>query len=217
MTTSLLDRYIAAQLEGDRREALRIVLEDGLGSGVSVPDLYLGVIQAAQHRIGDMWQMNQISVSHEHLATAISQLVIAHLYPLLPRQVSVGRRVLISCADGELHDLGARMVADFFEMSGFDTRYLGASMPAKSLVATVREDPPDLLILSATMSFNLPALRETTLRVRDAVGDGLKLGVGGSAFQSAPRDATALGTEVYGRDAIESVAEARRVFTVEAR
>jgi len=214
---SLLDRYVAAQVEGDRRAALRIVLEDGPRSGVSVPDLYLGVIQAAQHRIGDLWQMNRISVSHEHLATAISQLAIAHLYPLMPRHASVERRVLVSCVDGELHDLGARMVADFFEMYGFDTRYLGASMPAESLVATVREDVPDLLVLSATMSTNLPALRATVAGIRDAVGDRIKLGVGGSAFHSAHGEASALGADVHGRDALESVVDACRVLAVATR
>ncbi len=182
---------------------------------MSIPELYLDVIQAAQHRIGDLWQMNQISVTHEHLATAISQLVIAHLYLDLPRKASIGQRVLVSCVNGELHDLGARMVADFFEMDGFDTRYLGMNLSAESLVAMVREDPPNLLILSVTMNFNLPALSQTTEQLRDAVGDRLTLGVGGAAFDSAPGTALALGAAVYGRDAAESIKEAHRVLNLE--
>ena len=100
---------------------------------------------------------------------------------------------------GELHELGARTTADFFEMAGFEVRYLGASMPTDSLVALVREDPVDLLVLSVTMSFHLDALREAVYRTREAAGDGLRVAVGGQAFTWVPSLVKDLGAEVYGR------------------
>jgi len=48
--TAFLEGYLAAQLAGDRREALRLLVEDGLGRGASVLELQAGVIQAAQAR-----------------------------------------------------------------------------------------------------------------------------------------------------------------------
>jgi methanogenic corrinoid protein MtbC1 len=60
---ALVDRYLAAQLRGDRREALRLVLEEGLGRGVSVADVHLGVIEPAQQEIGRRWQRNEISIA----------------------------------------------------------------------------------------------------------------------------------------------------------
>jgi methanogenic corrinoid protein MtbC1 len=213
---SLLDCYVAAQLAGDHREALRVVLDDGVGAGVAIQDLYLRVLQAAQYRIGELWQANQISVAHEHLATGISQVVLAHLYPLLPRPLSVERRVLVSCSDGELHELGGRMVADFFEMAGFETRYLGGALPTDQLVAMVREDPPDVLVLSATMTQSLRPLHQAVLRVHDIGGNRPLLAVGGQAFAWDPSMVGAIGAEVYGRDAPESVAEVRRLLLPEA-
>src|ERR671914_181512 len=85
------------------------------------------------------WPGNRLTVAHEHVATAISQLVMALAYSALPRGPSNGRRALVACVDDELHDLGARMAADFFEMGGFDVRYLGANLPADGLVGMVRE------------------------------------------------------------------------------
>ena len=209
---ALVNRYLAAQLAGDRRVALRIILDEALAAGVSVPDLYLHILQPAQHQIGRLWEENRIGVAEEHLATAISQLVLAHLYPFLPRAPDNGQRVLIACVAGELHDMGARITADFFEMAGFGVRLLGADVPTESLVAMTREAPPDLLVLSTTMTFNVPALRDAALRTREAVGDRLRLGAGGHALTWAPGLGKQLDAEISEDDVVAMVAAARRVL-----
>jgi methanogenic corrinoid protein MtbC1 len=211
-TADLCERYLAAQLAGDRNAALRLVLDEGVGKGIAVPRLYLDVIEVAQHRIGQLWQENRISVAQEHVATAISSLVIAHLYTALPRAPSNEKRVLLSCVDGELHDLGARVTADFFEMAGYDVRYLGASLPTDHLVAMAREDPPDLLVLSMTLSLHEVSFRRAIAALRSAVGNRLHLGVGGQAFVWTPDLPQAVGAHFYGRDARESVAAADRLL-----
>ena len=213
----LLDEYVAAQVAGDRRAALRLIVDHGLGRDVPVHSLYLDVIQAAQYRIGELWQRNRISVAQEHLATAISQVAVAELYRVLPSEPANGRRALVSCVGGELHELGTRITADFFEMAGFEVRYLGANTPTDTLVAMVGEDPPDLLVLSVTMSFHLDTLRQAVWASREAAGDKLRLAVGGQAFTWAPALAGQLGADVYGRDARESVAAARRVLGIATR
>ena len=60
--------------------------------------------------------------------------------------------------------------------------YLGANLPADSLVGMVREESPDLVVLSVTMAFHLDAARETVRRLRDAGGDRLRVSLGGQAF-----------------------------------
>jgi methanogenic corrinoid protein MtbC1 len=210
----LLDQYVAAQLAGNRRAAVRLILDHGLGRDVPIVSLYLDVIQAAQYRIGDLWQQNRISIAEEHLATAISQVAVAELYRAAAFEPPNGRRALVACVGGELHELGTRITADFFEMAGFDVRYLGANVPTDTLAAMVRAEQPDLLVASVTMSFHLESLRQAVLRSREAVGDKLRLAVGGLAFTWAPGLVDELAADVYGRDAVESVAAARRVLAI---
>jgi MerR family transcriptional regulator, light-induced transcriptional regulator len=214
---TLVDDYVMAQLAGDRRAAMRLILERGLGLDIPVRNLYLDVIQAAQYRIGDLWQRNRISVAQEHLATAISQMAIAELYGVLTCDPPNGRRALVSCVGGELHDLGTRITADFLEMGGFEVRYLGANVPTDTLAAMVRDDPPDLLVLSVTMTFHLDALRQAVSAAREAIGDRFRLAVGGNVFTSAPALVDQLGADVYGRDALESLVNAERVFGLPSR
>lgn len=183
--TPLMQRYLAAQLAGDRQEALRVVLEDGVERGVDVSRLQLEVIQPAQYEIGRLWQENRITVVQEHLATGISQLALAHLYRHLRRAARNGLLALVACVEGEHHDMGARVAADHLEMRGYDVRYLGASVPTYSLVDEVRRQRPRLVAISATMPQHLLAARDTVAAVCEAAPDA-SIAVGGRAFADVP-------------------------------
>ena len=97
-------------------------------------------------------------------------------------------------------------------MAGFGVRFLGADVPTESLVAMAREDPPDLLVLSTTMTFNVPGLRAAALRARETVGDRLHLGAGGHALAWAPTLGKQLGIEIWGDDVVAMVTATRRLL-----
>ncbi len=212
---SLTDRYITAQLAGDRTTALQVILEEGIGRSIPAADLYLNVIQPAQHRIGRLWQENRITVAQEHLATAISQLVLAHLYPLLPREPDNGMVAVVACVPGELHDMGSRVAADFFEMSGYDVRFLGANVPVTSLVAMVAETRADVVILSVVMAFNLPGLRDAVRSIRAVPGVSPRIIVGGPAIESMPELADDLDIDFWGVSITDAIEGARRLLAAQ--
>jgi methanogenic corrinoid protein MtbC1 len=206
------DRYLAALLAGASREALEVAVEEALWQDVEVPSLYLEVVQPAQREIGRLWQAKRIGVAEEHLATEISRTVVARLQALLPCEPSNGRRVVVACVEGELHDLGARMVADFLEMGGFDVRFLGANVPADTLAALVRKRPPDLLALSATASTSVAGLRRAVAAVRRVAGDRIPIAAGGQVFQRTPALRLQLDIDLHAGDARGMAAAARRAF-----
>lgn len=185
-TARLYQPYLDAQIAGDRARALHVVLEDGVKQGVPVADIHLGVIQPAQEEIGRRWQLNEITVAQEHLATAISQLAVSHLYGHLERTESNGKLVVVACAEGEQHELGARLAADFLEMAGFVVRYLGASVPADSLAKMVVTSKASAVVLSAATSLCFPGLRAAVKAVR-AAAPAVPILVGGAAFVRSDR------------------------------
>ncbi|RKG97112.1 cobalamin-binding protein [Corallococcus sp. CA053C] len=211
--STLRERYLAAQLAGNRQEALKLLVDEGLLCGVPLQDVHLEIIQAAQYEIGRLWQENRISVAQEHMATAISQYVLAHLYRHLPRDPSNGKVVMMACVEGELHEVGARMASDFLEMAGFDVRFIGANVPADHLARLVRESPPDLLALSVTMPFHLPQLRDAVSKVRQ-VAPNLSIAVGGLAFDWGPVLHEELDVSFFGKSARELVSSACRTLGV---
>ena len=98
----------------------------------------LHLVQPALYRIGQKWQENRISVSREHLATAIAQSILArgysHAQPVLPRN----GKVVLACVAGNDHGvLGLTMVADALEQEGWEVFNLGANNPTGSIVTMV--------------------------------------------------------------------------------
>lgn len=211
----LRGRYLTAQLRGDRREALRIVLEDGLQQGFEASELSDGVVREAQREIGRLWQRNLIGIADEHMATAISHLVLAQLYQRAQHSPRNGKRVLVACVEGERHELPARLVADALDTAGFDVRFLGADVPTDHLVRMVEEDPPDLLALSATMSFHGSAVREAVRRLRQ-VRPAMPIAIGGGACEWAPGLADDVNADMTASSANDLVDSAKRLLGVAA-
>ena len=51
------------------------------------------------------------------------------------------------------------MLTDLFEMDGWDTYYMSASMPAESIVAAINERSAGIVAISVTMPFRLEKLQ----------------------------------------------------------
>ena len=207
--TNLSQRFLAAQLAADRSGAVRLLLEEGIARGATVPDLLLGVIRPAQREIGALWQQNQISIADEHQATAIAQLAVAQLYRYMDRAEPTGCRIVLGCVEGEQHEMGARIAADLLDADGHDVIFLGPNVPTDSLVDKVRRERPHLVALSITMTFHADALRRAVAALR-ADMPGLPIAAGGSAFAWSPALAGELGLEASGEDARGLVHDVRR-------
>ncbi len=176
------DRYLPALLAGDAR-ACEAIVQGLLREGTPALDLYTGLFRPSLYRVGELWEANRISVATEHLATAITERLLALAYPaLLAEARPAGRRAVVSCGVNEFHQIGARMVADLLESRGFDVAFLGASTPAESLLSLVDERKPEFVALSVSIFFNLAPL-DRLLAALGAEFPRLPVIVGGQAFR----------------------------------
>jgi len=182
----LAREYLDRLLAGERDQASRIILQ-AAEDGVPVKEIYLDVFQRTQHEVGRLWQVNEISVAHEHYCTAATQLIMAQLYPRIMSTAKIDRRMVMTCVNDELHELGARMVADFFEMEGWDTYYLGANTPTADILTTLEERDPDLLGVSTTITYHLDKLSSLIQAVKSSsIGKTIPILVGGRPFNIDP-------------------------------
>jgi len=199
------ERYLQALLTGSRREAFGVI-EQARVSGLGIRPLYLEVFQPAMREIGRLWQENRITVADEHLATAITQAAMARLYEDLFRATGdAGPLLVAACADQERHELGLRMICDVLEMEGWDTVFLGASVPVEDLVRMVRFRRPQVVALSASIAPHVARVREAIDAIREGQsGDGPLIAVGGRAFADDPTLAQRLGADLTASDAGEA-------------
>jgi methanogenic corrinoid protein MtbC1 len=180
ITATVYQRYLAALLAGERAECTRIV-QDLVAAGVGLKELYVQLFQRALYQVGELWEHQRISVAVEHLATAVTErmltLVQTQAFSGPPRD----RTIIVACVADEYHQLGGRMIADFCELRGWRGHFLGANTPLPDLLTLIGERRPNLLGLSLSIYFNLPALLQALDAVTGRYPD-LPVLVGGQAF-----------------------------------
>ena len=109
------------------------------------------------------------------------------------------------CVSGELHEMGIRMVCDFFEMDGWDSYYLGANTPTETLTAFISEKNADLVAISVTMPDHLPRAGSLVETLRRNFPRGLNIILGGYPFSQDSSLCKKLGGDGYSLDAQSAV------------
>jgi MerR family transcriptional regulator, light-induced transcriptional regulator len=127
-------------------------------------------------------------------------LIMSQLYPRFFSARRNSRRLVSTSVGGDLHEIGMRMVSDFFEMEGWDTFYLGANTPTSGTLQQAAERTPHVLAISATMSFHLHIVAELIAATRSA-GNPPFILVGGAPFNSVPGLWKDVGADGYAPDA----------------
>lgn len=110
----------------------------------------------------------------------------------------------------ELHEMGARIVADLFEDHGWDSIFLGAAVPVDYIMDSVRENQPDLVNLSVSMPQHLMDC-ETAVRTIKKEFPDIKIAVGGKAFESTEDIWKKWPVDIYSKDARELLARANEI------
>jgi methanogenic corrinoid protein MtbC1 len=178
--------YLQSILIGARAGSVKIV-EEALQNGAGIFDIYAQVFQESLYDVGRLWAEGKISVSIEHRATAITQFVMAGLYsraaPVQPS--SPLRQTIVTGVAGEMHQIGANMVADVLENAGWNVEFLGTDAPHAGVVDAVLGQNSDLLCISATMLFNVPNVVRLIRDLRARLPK-LRVLIGGAAFWAKP-------------------------------
>jgi methanogenic corrinoid protein MtbC1 len=201
--TTTRNMFVQTILKGDRRAALTVATET-LRDGVGIQDLYADVFQDGLREVGRLWETNVITVAQEHMATAVTQYVMAKVFDRIePPEMARGTAV-ITGEPGEFHHIGPLMIADMLEANGWRVQFLGSNLPIPAIVAAIKDARPDVLGVSVTMLFNLHEAARLIELVR-ALGDPMRIVVGGAAFRVA-NDWRRTGADAYAPDLKGAVA-----------
>lgn len=207
------DAYLKSLIDGDKHEAYELIMEL-VKSGFSIKDIYLNIFQITQKETGRLWQMHKISVAQEHFITAATQMIMSQLYPYIFTGAKKNKSIIVSCINGELHELAPRMIADLFEMDGWNSFYYGANTPQSSLIREIEIYKPDILAVSATMTFNLESVADLIKKVRSrAELKDQKIIVGGYPFNLAKNLWEKIGANGFAEDALSAIKMAEKLIS----
>jgi len=167
------------------------ILMNGLIAGMEV----VGV----RFRAGDMF-LPEVLLSAEVMHKGLDIL-----NPLLSRSgKKAGGTVVIGTVEGDIHDIGKKIVALLLEGNGYHVIDLGVDVKSDVFVDAVKKHQPDILGMSALLTTTMPRMGEiiTTLKEKK-LRDKVKIVVGGASVNAA--FAKSIGADGYAVEASSGV------------
>ncbi len=205
LKNAVLERYLDTLLKGDRK-ACRTVIEESLQTGTPANSVYLDIIWPIMAEIEHLVRLDNITTTQEHLATRINRTIVDQLQNKLPRKSSRNKRIVISCANVELQELGAQIMADLFESDGWEVKFLGGGLTNDDILVFINEHSPDILLIYGGTPKQAPEIRQLIDTIRDInAWPNMRIMLSGGLFKRADGLWQEIGADLYAETALEAL------------
>lgn len=173
----LMDGLLEALLAFDERKAHDLI--NRAFNTFSFEKVTKDIIGPLLMEIGTRWENGDITIAHEHFATAFLRARLSTLSLQMPMNPFLPRIICV-CAPGEMHELGLLFVTLYLRQYGYDVIFLGAGFPKEDLNEALHDIDAKCLIFSCTLTEHLEDLKEA-MRFIQADHPDLVIGAGGYA------------------------------------
>ena len=153
------------------------------------------VVTPLMEKIGEMWKDGNIRIAHEHMATAVIRNHVGISLASM-RYPANAPPIVVATPAGQLHEVGALIVAMAAALEGWRPIFLGPNLPADEIAGAVQKSGARAVALSLVFPSDDPKLPAELNRLRRLLSDEVSLLIGGRA------------SEAYGR-AIDSIQATR--------
>jgi methanogenic corrinoid protein MtbC1 len=158
------------------------IVERATALGWSSDELRCDLITPVLYEVGRRWELGEIGVADEHLATSVCEWLLFSIAGRARRiRSDRARRAVVGCSPGELHTLGSLIVANVLSERGWRVLYLGGSTPPDAWAPIIRARGADVAVLATTTPSGIAHVPGTLRSIHEARPDCLTV-VGGQAY-----------------------------------
>ncbi|MDI6858348.1 MAG: corrinoid protein [Dehalococcoidia bacterium] len=206
-----LDDLKQRLIEGDAK-AVATLTQQALDDGTPAQALLTDTLIPGMNVVGELFEKNEYFVPELLLAARAMSAAVEILRPhLAASDFKPTGKAVIGTVQGDLHDIGKKLVIIMLEGNGYEVIDLGVDIPPERFVEAVQESGSRLVGLSALLTTTMPAMEKTVKALKDADPSGnVKVIVGGAPVTQAFADS--IGADGYGRDATAAVTLARQLL-----
>ena len=156
----LFDELLVCLLTGQKNEFYTLMKNDLIKFDNNVFLFIEELIDPLMYKVGQMWQLNELSVAKEHLATSLIDEIINDF--IKENFLDDGSKpiAITSTVGDESHNLGIKIVGKFIESNGFSVKNLSSKISNKELINSIYTLNPALVVLSVTLPSNVATLQE---------------------------------------------------------
>jgi len=201
-----------AVLAGDEATAVAEV-KKALAEKADPSDILNNGLIAGMEVVGKKFRSGEMFLPEVLLCAEVMHKGIDILNPLLSKS---GRKttttVVIGTVEGDIHDIGKKIVALLLEGNGFNVIDLGVDVKGEKFIQAVEKYKPQILGMSALLTTTMPHMGEVintlkTMKLRDKV----KVIVGGASVNA--EFAKSIGADGYAVEAGTGVELAKKLIT----
>ncbi len=208
ITESTLERYLEALLAGDRA-VCRSVIEETMQTGTPVTAIYTSVIWPVMVEIEKLCREDRVTLAQEHLATRLNRALVDQLQNKLPRKTAKDKKIIICCAEAEVQELGAQIIADLFESDGWQVKFLGGGLSNEDILTFTGEYAPEILLIYGSTPQQAPSIRKLIDFIKDVnAHPNMRIMLSGGVFNRAEGLWQEIGADLFAADAVEAVEQA---------
>lgn len=192
------------------------LIEEALSKQVSPRTLIAGPMAMGIAEVGRRFKMDEYFLPEVMMSAKCMQAALGTLKPLIVAEKSADiGTVVIGTVQGDLHDIGKKIVGMMLEAAGFTVVDLGVSVPPEDFIAAIRKHKPKIVGFSALLTTTMNMQWET-LKVIKAEGlrEDVRVFVGGAPISQAWCDK--IGADAYASDALVAVDKAKACITTYA-
>ena len=204
--------HLAAAIEkGLRDDAHSITLQ--LTEEKAPLDIINEELIPALNRVGDGFEKGTVFLPQLLMSAEAAKSAFAVLKEKMDKSGEVQEKkgtIVIATVKGDIHDIGKNIVKVLLENYSFDVIDLGKDVPPEKIVDTVLEKKAPLAGLSALMTTTVVSMEETIRQLREKAPE-CRVMVGGAVLNQEYADM--IGADFYGKDAMQSVHYAQKVFS----
>ncbi len=179
----------------------------------SARTLIAGPMATGIAEVGRRFKMDEYFLPEVMMSAKCMHAALGRLKPLIIAEKSddLGT-VVVGTVQGDLHDIGKKIVAMMMEAAGFTVIDLGVTVPPEDFIAAIREHKPKIVGFSALLTTTMNMQWETVKKITaEGLRDEVKIFVGGAPISQAWCDK--IGADAYGMDALVAVEKAKACIT----
>jgi len=178
----------------DRAGCINYALEGLDSKKFNIPELYENIMGPSLSQSEVCSLDDDGCIWREHIKTAIIRTVIECCWTrvdLFSKNTEpLHQSALVLCPEKEMHEIGARMAADFFSLVGYKSIFIGANTPREQIKAAVIKEKPAIVAVSVTDFYHLVEAEKAIHKLKEVLEShhitGTSIFVGGYAFKDNP-------------------------------
>lgn len=181
-----MDSYgalVEAVIKGDVNTA-DLELREALRGGLDPRDILKNGLITGMHIMGERMRLGDAFIPEVLASASVMHEGLSILRPFLSElDVRPLGKVVIGTVEGDIHDIGKRIVGFMLKGAGFTVIDIGVDIKAEKFYDAIEEHAPDILGMSALLTTTAPRMKEVVDLLKErGVRGSLKIIIGGAAI-----------------------------------